>query len=130
MNKLLSIFTLLIFFPLICAFSVFASETTPGMIGVVFKSDSRSIGEQFVFANLDSINPFVTFPSGNGSEMAKVFDDGELIVLFLVANITGSTETFYIDRDAKHFTLIEINALQARVEGLSFKPKVTYGSFK
>ena len=111
--------------------SCFSETVTPtGMKGVVEKSDRRKRNEQFVFANLNSANPFVTYPSGNGSELIKVFEDEELIVLLFVASITGSTETFYLDKEANRFTLIEIGALQARVEGADFKPIVTYGVLK
>lgn len=46
-----------------------------GYIGVVSKADKRKPGQQFTFANLRAQRPFVTFPSGNGEETTKVFED-------------------------------------------------------
>lgn len=108
------------------------TQPTPqdGYIGVVLKSDDRRIGQQFTFANLRTQRPFVTYPSGNGFEVAKVFEDEELVVLIFVADITGSTDTFYLSKERKCFTLIEVGGLEARVEGKEFIPKVTYGDLK
>lgn len=69
-----------------------------GYIGIVSKADGRKSGEQFTFANLRSQRPFVTFPSGNGEETTKVFEDNETIVLIFVAHLTGSTETLYLNK--------------------------------
>ncbi len=101
-----------------------------GFIGIVIKSDERKPGSQFTFANLRTSRPFVTYPSGNGAETNKVFEDNELIVLIFVAELTGSTETFYLSKKTKRFTLIEVGALEATVTETDFRPKVTYGSLK
>ena len=70
-----------------------------GYIGVVSKADKHKPGQQFTFANLQAQRPFVTFPSGNGGETTKVFEDDETIVLIVVAHLTGSTETFYLNKN-------------------------------
>jgi hypothetical protein len=101
-----------------------------GYIGVVSKSDSRKLGQQFTFANLRSSQPFVTFPSGNGEKTTKVFEDDELVVLIFVAHLTGSTETFYLSKKRGHFTLIEVGALEATATGSDFRPEVTYGTLR
>jgi hypothetical protein len=101
-----------------------------GYKGVVSKSDNRKVGEQFTFATLRAPRPFVTYPSGNGAETIKVFEDNELIVLIFVANLTGSTETFYLSKKTARFTLIEIGAFEATVTGSDFRPKVTYGTIQ
>jgi hypothetical protein len=101
-----------------------------GYIGVVSKSDSRKVGQQFTFANLRSSQPFVTYPSGNGDKSTKVFEDDELIVLIFVAHLTGSTETFYLSKKRGNFTLIEVGALEATASGSDFRPKVTYGTLR
>ncbi|HET6892500.1 MAG TPA: hypothetical protein VFH31_15460 [Pyrinomonadaceae bacterium] len=101
-----------------------------GYKGVVLKSDDRKAGEQFTFANLRAPRPFVTYPSGNGAETMKVFEDNELIVLIFVANLTGSTETFYLSKKTGRFTLIEVGALEATVTESNFRPKVTYGKLQ
>ena len=106
------------------------SEVRDGYIGVVSKSDKRIIGQQFTFANLRSQRPFVTYPSGNGDETTKVFESDELVVLILVAHLTGSTETFYLSKTRNRFTLIEVGALEAVVTGTEFRPAVTYGTLK
>lgn len=104
--------------------------TRDGYVGVVSKSDIRMMGQQFTFANLRSARPFVTYPSGNGDETTKAFEDDELIVLIFVAHLTGSTETFYLSKKRGQFTLIEVGALEATVTGSDFRPKVTYGTLR
>ena len=101
-----------------------------GYIGVISESDDRKPGQQFTFANLRAARPFVTFPTGNGSETTKVFQDDDLIVLIFVANLTGSTETFYLNMKRSQFTLIEVGALEASVTGTDFRPKLTYGTLR
>jgi hypothetical protein len=104
--------------------------TRDGYVGVVSKSDSRKVGQQFTFANLRTPRPFVTYPSGSGAETTKVFEDSELIVLIFVANLTGSTETIYLSTKKGQFTLIEVGALEATVTGSDFRPMVTYGTLR
>lgn len=106
------------------------TPTREGYKGIVLKSDGRKVGEQFTFANLLSPNPFVTYPSGSGAQAVKVFENDELIVLIFVANLTGSTETFYLSKTSGRFTLIEVGALEATVTGSEIRPKVTYGKLK
>ena len=101
-----------------------------GYIGVVSKTDKRKPGQQFTFANLRAQHPFVTFPSGNGEETTKVFEDDKTIVLIFVAHLTGSTETFYLNKKQSRFTLIEVGALEATVTGAAFRPDITYGTLK
>lgn len=101
-----------------------------GYIGVVSKSDKRKSGQQFTFANLCSQRPFVTFPSGHGEETTKVFEDDETVVLIFVAHLTGSTETFYLNKKRNRFTLIEVGTLEATVTGGDFWPDITYGTLK
>lgn len=101
-----------------------------GYIGVVSKADKRKPGQQFTFANLRAQRPFVTFPSGNGEETMKVFEDDETIVLIFVAHLTGSTETFYLNKKRNRFTLIEVGALEATASGADFRPDITHGTLK
>jgi hypothetical protein len=101
-----------------------------GYIGVISKSDKRRPGQQFTFANLQSKRPFVTFPSGNGEETNKVFEDEETIVLIFIAHLTGSTETFYLNKKRNRFTLVEVGALEATVTGIDFRPDTTHGTLK
>jgi hypothetical protein len=101
-----------------------------GFIGTIAKSDKRSSGEQFAFANLQSNNPVVTFPSGNSGETEKVYEDKETIVLFFLGSLTGSTEMFYLNKQRKRFTLIEVGALEATTVGKDFRPDVTIGTLK
>jgi len=111
---------------------VACAETLPrdGYSGVVSKADNRKPGQQFTFANLRVQRPFVTFPSGNGEETTKVFEDDETIVLIFVAHLTGSTETFYLNKKRNRFTLIEVGALEATETGADFRPAITYGTLK
>ena len=101
-----------------------------GYTGTITKSDDRKVGAQFTFANLRSSKPFVTFPGGNGNEVSKVFENGELIVLVFVASLTGSTESFYLSKSRGQFTLVEVGALEATVRGTEFRPTVTYGNLQ
>lgn len=115
----------------ICATVTFAQvPIREGYIGVATKSDSRKAGQQFTFANLQTQKPFVTFPSGFGQQSLKVFEDDETIVLIYVAHLTGSTETFYLNKKRNRFTLIEVGALEATATGIDFRPTVTTGTLK
>ena len=127
-------FVLPLLFSLFTSFGtcVANAQTSPrdGYIGVVSKADKRKPGQQFTFANLQAQHPFVTFPSGNGEETTKVFEDDETIVLVFVAHLTGSTETFYLNKKRNRFTLIEVGALEATATGADFRPDITYGMLK
>jgi len=101
-----------------------------GYIGVVSKADERKPGQKFTFANLQAQHPFVTFPNGNGDEFTKVFEDDETVVLIFVANLTGSTEAFYLNKKRNRFTLIEVGALEPTATGADFRPSITYGTLK
>lgn len=109
----------------------YAQTPTPnGYIGVVSKSDDRKTGERFTFANLRSEQPFVTYPSGHGGYPTKLFEDSDLIILLFVGQNFGSTEMFYLDKNRNRFTLVEVGALEARVNGREIRPHVTYGTIK
>jgi hypothetical protein len=101
-----------------------------GYIGVVSKADERKPGQQFTFANLRAQRPFVTFPSGNGEDTTKVFEDDETIVLIFIGHQSGSSETFYLNKKRNRFTLIEVGTLEAKATGADFRPDVTYGMLK
>ena len=101
-----------------------------GYVGTVTKSDRHKTGQQFTFANLLSQRPFVTFPSGYGNETTKFFEDDEITVLVFVAQFTGSTETFYLNKKRDRFMLIEVGALEATASGKNFRPDVTSGTLK
>jgi hypothetical protein len=126
------ILTLLFFLSFSISGEVAYAQAMPrdGYTGVVSKSDKRKPGQQFMFANLRAQRPFVTFPSGNGEETTKVFEDDETIVLIFVAHLTGSTETFYLNKKRNRFTLIEVGALEATATGADFRPDTTQGTLK
>lgn len=126
------ILTLLFFVFVILGVDIPSAQALPrdGYVGVVSKADERKPGQQFTFANLRTERPFVTFPSGNGVETTKVFEDDETIVLFFVAHLTGSTETFYLNKNRNRFTLIEIGALEATATNADFRPDTTQGALK
>jgi len=124
--------TLLILIPLVVdTVSIFAESTSPlGFVGIVSKSDHRKAGSQFTFANVGSHRPFVTYPSGFGNETIKLYEDDDLTVFLYVASTTGSTETYYLNKKTKRFTIIEVGAWEAVAEGKDFVPRVTYGNLK
>jgi hypothetical protein len=124
-NRLTIIAVGLVLFP-----TIPKADERDGFIGLVTKSDKDKSGSQYTFANLRTSCPFVTYPSGNGAETNKVYEDKEIIVLIFVAVLTGSTETFYLNKKTKRFTLIEVGALEATVTGSDFRSNVTYGSLK
>jgi len=128
---------LIVIVALSLALSLFAVATfaemakRDGFIGIITKSDDQNkIGAQITFANLRTSLPFITFPSGNGAESSKVFEDDEIVVLLFVAGASGSTETYYINKKKLRFTRIEVGALEATVSGKDFIPKVSHGILK
>lgn len=107
-----------------------AVDTPVGYVGVITKSHGNRVGGQVVFANLNSRNPFVTWPSGSGTESNKVFEDDESIVLVFVASATGGTETFYLNKKTRKFTVIEVTLLAPGSSAGSVEPKVSHGTLK
>ena len=119
----------------ICAFcSILQSHVyaTPvdNYIGVVLAADKRRVGQEFVFSNLRSTRPNVAFPGGRPEETNKVFEDEQTIVLIYVASLTGSTETFYLNKKRRRFTLIEVGALEATVTDKDYRPVITQGNLR
>jgi len=116
---------------LFCAFvGAQAQVMRDGYSGVVTSSAKRKAGERFTFANLRSKRPFVTYPSGTGAETFKVFEDEETVVLLFIASVTGSTETFYMNKQRNRFTVIEVGAMKAVVTETDFRPDVTHGDLR
>lgn len=105
-------------------------STREGYVESISKADKRKAGQQFTFANLQTPQPFITFPNGNGQETNKVYEDDELIVLVFVSNFSGSSEMFYLNKKHNRFTLIEVSALEARIMGTIFRPDTTYGTLR
>ena len=102
-----------------------------GYIGVITNLDNKEIiGAHISFANIRTSHPFITFPSGSYGKTDKVYEDDEIVVLLLVAKLTGSTETFYINKKSKRFTRVEVGVLEAVVTGKDFQPIVSYGTLK
>ena len=121
---------LLTWFTLLPAPSLAQAPSPNGFIGIVKSSESQTPGAQFTFANVRMANPFVTWPGGHGVKTQKVFEDDELIVLLLVS-MTGSTETFYLNKKIKQFTIVEaISATQLTESGNKTLLKVTHGSLR
>lgn len=116
---------------LLNSYAISAEELNSlGFIGVISKSERYKEGMQYTFANISSGKPMITYPSGFGNEALKVYEDNELVVLFYIAAVTGSTETYYLNKRTKRFTLIEVGAFEATAEGKDYIPKVTYGALK
>lgn len=106
------------------------AQSSDEYVGVVTRSDTRKVGHEFAFTNLDDRRPFVTFPGGNVGETTKAFESADLIVLIFVARSTGSTETFYLDKQQKRFTLVEVGALEAVLTRSEIRPAVTHGTLR
>ena len=107
-----------------------AQQAREGYSGTVTSSAKRKTGELFTFANLRSKRPFVTYPSGNGAESFKVFEDDDIVVLFSVAPLTGSTETYYLHKKRNRFTVVEVGAMEAVVTESDFRPDITHGDLR
>jgi hypothetical protein len=102
-----------------------------GFIGVITKSDKQEkVGARITFANMRMSRPFITYPDGIGAEAIKVFEDDTLIVLVFVAELTGSTDTFHLNKKRMRFTRVEIGALEATVEDKDFQPIISFGTLK
>jgi len=95
--------------------------------GVITASRNHKSGARFVFANMRSQRPFVTFQSGHAAETIKAFEDNDTIVLFFVAPVSGSTETFHLHKKLRRFTLVEVGAMEAVATRKDFRPDVSYG---
>ena len=114
-------------FPMLCAAQSSSKPTRPGYVGAFTQSATNKVGAQVIFANLDSATPFVTWPSGNGSQTTKAYEDENFVVLFFVGNLTGSTETFYLNKKTRQFTVIEVPLLEPSVTGAPIQPRLSHG---
>lgn len=131
MSKIFILCTFVIAFNLFALFTFSQTTDRDGYNGVITKADDKKvIGAHVTFANLRTPHPFITFPSGNGAEVDKVYEDEEIVVLLFVAKTTGSTETYHINKKSKRFTRIEVGALEAVVSGKDFQPVVSFGTLK
>jgi hypothetical protein len=87
------------------------------LIGMVTDSpDKDKLDKQFTFVDLNKDHPVVVYPSGYDYKMTKVFENEDLIVLQFVADITGSTDTIYIEKKARRFLIVTVGALEGVVE--------------
>jgi len=108
-----------------------AVRTPSGYVGVFAKSQTNKVGSQVVFASLHGPKPFVTWPGGNGAETAKVFEDDEFVVLFFIASATGGTETFYLNKRQRQFTVVEASMLGAMsAPGEFVRPMISHGTLQ
>lgn len=131
MKKMFLLCTVVIALTLIAEAAVTEATGQDGFVGVITKSDNKKmVGAHITFANMRTPHPFITFPSGNGAEADKVYEDDEIVVLLFVAKATGSTETFHINKKSKRFTRVEVGALEATVTGSDFQPHVSFGKLK
>ncbi|MBB3192637.1 hypothetical protein [Roseateles terrae] len=114
---------------LVIASSVASAVPTPaGYVGTFTKSNTEHKGSQVTIANLNTPTPFVSWPSGNGNPTTKAFEDEENVVLIMVASLTGGTETFYINKKTKRFTVIEVTLISR--EAGAVEPRVSHGTLK
>lgn len=126
MKTLRAVLAAALMLPVLQAFAV---PTPNGYVGTFTKSTSDRKGSQVTFANLASPQPFVTWASGHGNEARKVFEDDENVVIIFVASLTGSTESFYLNKRTKRFTVVETTWLFADNPG-AVEPKVSHGTLK
>lgn len=105
-----------------------AMPTPLGYVGTFTKSSTDRKGTRVTIANLTSPTPYVTWPSGAGNPTTKAFEDEEKIVLIMVATMTGSTETFYLNKKTKRFTVVEVSLFSGQVGAV--EPAVSHGTLQ
>jgi len=102
-----------------------------GFVGTVTTADDPADrGIQIVFSNLNSPTPTVAFPSGYSDTFTKVYEDEDLIVLFFVAYLSGSTTTFYLNRKSLRFSRVDVGVLEALALRGDPRPTAQYGTLK
>jgi hypothetical protein len=101
------------------------------LIGTVTDSpDKAKLNQQVTFAGLSTSHPVVIYPSGYDYKMTTVFENEDLIVLQFIADITGSTDTIYIEKKAHRFLIVTVGALEGVVENKPLPVKTHRGVIK
>ena len=101
------------------------------LIGTVTDSpDKDKLSKQVTFVDLRTDHPVVVYPSGYDYKMKRVFENEDLLVLQFVADITGSTDTIYIEKNARRFLIVTVSALEGVVESKALPVKTHRGIIK
>lgn len=67
------------------------------------KSQLDEIGETMAMTDLEKENPIVIFPSGGRSTMKKISETDDILVIQLVASLTGSTDVITLFKKSGKF---------------------------
>lgn len=108
-----------------------AAEGPNSLLGVVTEApaDSSFKNETVTFTGLTSNQATVVWPDGGDSKMTRIFDNGSLVVLQMVST-AGSTDTVYLDKLNKRFTVVSVGALRLPVDKASVGVSLYRGFLK
>ena len=98
--------------------SVRAADELNSLIGVFTEvpASSKWKGAQVTFTGLASAQPSVVWPDGYDNRLTPIFENDSLLVLQFVGT-AGSTDTAYIEKKNKRFTVVSVGAMAIPVGG-------------
>jgi hypothetical protein len=109
------------------AVHLYAADGPNSLIGVVTEAATspKLVGAQITFTGLTGSQTTMVWPDGVDSKLTKIFDNGNLVIVQMVGGV-GSTETAYLDKKNKRFTVVSVGAFHIPVD----KESVTVGVYR
>ena len=74
------------------------------MCTVKRSSDKKQVGEKITLMGLTTTQPKAKFEIGVTSPLQKIFESDSILTIQLIASLTGSVDTFVIDKKNGHFS--------------------------
>ena len=110
---------------------LYATEGPNSLIGVVTDAatNTKLVGAQITVTGLSGNQATLVWPDGVDSKMTKIFDNGTLVIVQMVGGV-GSTETAYLDKKNKRFTIVSVGAFHIPVDKESVSVSVYRGTLK
>ncbi len=107
-----------------------AADAANSLIGVLtdVPASSKWHGSQVTFTGLASAKPSVVWPDGYDTRLTPIFENDSLLVLQFVG-LAGSTDTAYVERKNKRFTVVSVGALAIPV-GSAVSVSIYRGTIK
>jgi hypothetical protein len=96
------------------AFAETTMDSKNSLVGVITETSSTSrvtpAGSQVTITSVTTDHPTVVWPDGIDAKMTKIFDNENLLVLQMISPTAGSTDTIYVEKKNKRFTVVSVGA--------------------
>jgi hypothetical protein len=74
------------------------------MCTIKVSSDNKEVGKKIALIGITTTQPKAKFKSGLTSPLQKVFESETTLTCLLIASVSGSVDTFVIDKKKGHFS--------------------------